>query len=53
MLIIEVRFLCLLKDIDDEDSNDYLLYKVTRVPKKVQINIGIYKKVINVNVPAI
>ena len=41
------------KDIDNEDSNDYLLYKVTRLPKKVQINIGIYKKFINVNVPAI
>ena len=52
MLIIEVRFL-FAKDIDDEDSNDYLLYKVTRVPKKVQINIRIYKKYINVNVPAI
>ena len=52
MLIIEVRFLCLPKT-DDEDSNDYLLYKVTHLPKKVQINIGIYKKVINVNVPAI
>ena len=26
------------EDIDDEDSNDYLLYKVTRVPKKVQMN---------------
>ena len=25
------------EDIDDEDSNDYLLYKVTRVPKKVQM----------------
>ena len=22
------------EDIDDEDSNDYLLYKVTRVPKR-------------------
>ena len=27
------------EDIDDEDSNDYLLYKITRLPKKVQINI--------------
>ena len=26
-------------NIDDEDSNDYLVYKVTHVPKKVQINI--------------
>ena len=30
------------EDIDDKDSNDYLLYKVTCVPKKVQINIRIY-----------
>ena len=27
------------EDIDDEDSNDYLLYKVTCVPKKVQMNL--------------
>ena len=26
------------EDIDDEDSNYYLVYKVTRVPKKVQMN---------------
>ena len=26
------------EDIDDKDSNDYLLHKVTGVPKKVQMN---------------
>ena len=41
------------EDIDDKDSNDYLLYKVTHVPKKVQINIRIYRNEINVYVPAI
>ena len=40
------------EDIDDEDSNDYLMYKVTRTRNKVQINFRIYPNKINVYVPA-
>ena len=38
MMSIEEKIPVFAEDIDDGDSNDYLLYKVTRVPKKVQMN---------------